>query len=175
MNALPHQYAPLFRRFAEGIIYKPSQMIIKELRRPDFASLLVAVHAEDIGILCGAHGKVIKSIQTLFSEIGRQHGDNVRISIDKFGERKPAPDAFRTVDSWDRSGEAVELVEDTLREMKQKWRSIEHHDSYDTTIITVNSDLPKPLFDALDVAMHAWGKSLGRKILLASPDQVVTA
>jgi predicted RNA-binding protein YlqC (UPF0109 family) len=172
MNA---QYSPLFRRFAEGIIYNPAKMDIRELGRGEHVTLFVKVHAQDIGILCGKQGQNIKAFQALFKEMARRRGQHVRIAVDKFGERISAPDDFLNIQSWDRSQEVVDLVKDTLAAMQVKTRFIDHMDQNDTTVITIDSDLPGHLFEALETVIRAWGKSLGRRIIMAKPEQVKVA
>jgi predicted RNA-binding protein YlqC (UPF0109 family) len=174
MNELKHSYAPLFRRYAEGIIYKPSFMQIKEVNGQNFVHLLVNVHASDIGLICGAGGSNIRAIQTIFGQIARHRGEQIRISIDKVGERQRI-ELSQPDQNWSRSQEALELVEDTVKEMGCKVKKAKFSDMHDTTIITIETNVPKHVMEAVDVAIRAWGKSLGRRILVVNPDQVVTA
>jgi predicted RNA-binding protein YlqC (UPF0109 family) len=172
-------YANLFRRYAEGIIYKLSQLEVDEIARGNIVNLSVTVHNDDIGLICGTGAKVVKALQTIFREIGTRNGHNVRISIDRHKsysiETKPTPAPANRphwVGDWNKTEDAQAILDDTTKALgyrKPKFKAKEHHD---TTYLAMDSDVPDYLFDELNVAIHAWGKSLGRHIFLVRPEQM---
>lgn len=176
MNELT-TYAPLFRRFAEGIVYKPSQMTINEAKlRPDATKLFVRVHPDDIGVLCGGQGVNIKAFQAIFKRIGALKDQYVGISVDKLQNVIGTGAPSRVfIQDWDRQEEACEMVRDYIEAMGWRCGKVTHDDHGFDTIITAYSDIDGRLFDALGVVLEAWGKSLGRKLILTKPDQISIA
>jgi predicted RNA-binding protein YlqC (UPF0109 family) len=174
-------YSNLFRRYAEGIIYKPAQMRIDEVEPTRSSRTLhVYVHPDDIGLLCGKAGRTIKELQLIFRAIGARNRHNVRISVaptdDTAKAQRQPSHRFQEIGTWSRSQEAVTLIEDTIREMGYDVPVIEPRDHHDTTnlIATSNCEVPDELFTAMNSAIHAWGKSLGRHIFLLRTDQIRT-
>lgn len=172
-------YSNLFRRYAEGIIYKPAQMRIDEIEPGrGNRTLHVYVHPDDIGLLCGKGGRTIKDLQLIFRAIGARHRQMVRISvapteeIDK-SQRQPSH-RFQEIGKWSRTPDAVSLIEDTVEALGLPVPVIEARDHHDTTNLIMSCDVPDELFSAMNSAIHAWGKSLGRHIFLLRPQQVTT-
>ena len=143
-------YAPLFRRYAEGIVYKVSQMQIREWHDGPNATLFVKVSGDDIGLLCGAQGKIIRAFQLIFQRIGRQDGKHVRISVDRLGNKVEDAQKFRITEAWDRTQEALDLLSDTFTAMGFDGDHLEVEEQHDTTLITLKEPkLDEPLFDAV--------------------------
>ena len=173
-------YSNLFRRYAEGIIYKPAQMRIDEVEVSRNAKTLhVYVHPDDIGLLCGKGGRTIKELQLIFRAIGARRRQMVRISVapteDVSKAMRQPSHRFQEIGAWSRTQDAVSLIEDTVKEMGFPAPTIEARDHHDTTnLIMTARAVPDELFAAMNSAIHAWGKSLGRHIFLLRPDQVTT-
>lgn len=172
-------YQKLFRRYAEGIIYKPAQMQVDQVDQGNGRiCLYVDVHPDDIGLLCGTKGRTIKELQFIFRELGRPHGHHVRISVatdESIPKNNRQPSRrFQEIGKWSRSGDAVELLSDTITMLGLPAPATSIKENHDTTLITLTSDVPDDLFQALNGAIHAWGKSLGRHIFLLRPDQIKT-
>jgi predicted RNA-binding protein YlqC (UPF0109 family) len=176
-----HCYQKLFRLIAEGIIYKPDQMLIREVPTGrNNVTLFVQVHAEDIGLLCGKFGKTIKAIQTIFQAIGKRKGDFVRIAVDKVGEYKNAAPRFQAIETWDRTADALLILSEVLAQTQHskfdpKFEVVEQHD---TTLITLKEPavllVDDDLFEAMTLMIRAWGLSLGRHVFLLKPGQIKT-
>jgi predicted RNA-binding protein YlqC (UPF0109 family) len=174
-------YQPLFRRYAEGTIYKPSLMSVNEAHLSGRnVTLFVRVHNDDIGLLCGTGAKNIKALQSIFREAGRVNGHNVRIAVDRLDcdMSKPQP-KFQPrpqwIEGWDKSPEAIGILKDTVKLMGYKAAEIKAHEHHDTTYLTMKTDAPAELFEAMATAIHTWGRSMGRHIFLIKPENLKTA
>lgn len=155
-------YAPLFRKFAQGIVYRPFMMSITEIRTASRVTLFTRVHVDDIGILCGKSGKVIKALQWLFKKIGAENGDKVHISVEKYGEAKERPQRWHNA-AWDKTEEALALASDVLLASGNVTTSIRVNESETETTLEL-IDAPIDMVEALHIALRAWGKSQGRDI-----------
>lgn len=170
------QYQPLFKRIAEGIVYKPKQMRIDETEtHPGNITLFVKVHIDDIGLLCGKQCNTLKAIQQIFREIGEKKGQVVRISVstDEHGVRQPAP-RYQEKGDWSRSEDAKELVNNIVEALGFGTPKIDIMDRHDSTVLVMDSRIDERLFEATRQVLYAWGKSLGRNIFLIRPDKVRT-
>lgn len=154
-------YAPLFRKFAQGIVYRPFMMSITEVRTASRVTLFTRVHIDDIGILCGASGKVIKSLQWIFKKIGAKNGEKVHIAVDKHGNPQGRPQKWQN-ESWDRTEEALALAAEALV-CSGISGSVRAEDNETGTVLTIDG-APADMVDALHIALRAWGKSQGRDI-----------
>lgn len=171
MNDRPFNYALLVRTLVCGICYRPEDVTIKEVRSHDGSAFYVIVHVDDMGLVIGAAGKVIKAIQKILRTISARENKFVQLFVDKKGESITRAALYKSKDSWDKTDEVIGLV-NTILAGAGYTMGCTAEECFDNTVITCKTDAPEELLEAMQVALHSWGKSQGRRILITTPEMV---
>lgn len=170
-RTVPFDYLNLFKRFAEGICYYPSEIQIRPVYKPGRIVLLAMVRNSDTGLLIGRGGRVIQSIQRIFRAIGLVRDESIHITIEGQGSSE-REQLFKTKKTWDKTPAAIELMADCLEGMDSAGKfTFEAEENHDTTLIVISGMIPGEIWTALEIAMEQWGKSQGRRIFLARPEE----
>lgn len=168
----PFDYLGLFRRFAEGICYYPSEINIKPVYKPGKIILFATVRNSDAGLLIGRGGKVIRAIQAIFGAIGLANNETVHITIDGQGSAE-REQLFKTKKTWDKTPAVIELINDCIAGMDLGGITFDPEENHDVTLIVIAGKVPDTIWSAFETALEQWGKSQGRRIILARPEEAL--
>lgn len=167
----PFDYLGLFRRFAEGICYYPSEINIRPVYKPGKVILFATVRNSDAGLLIGRGGKVIKAIQNIFGSIGLAQNVATHITIEGHGSAE-REQLFKNKKGWDKTPAAIALISDCLKGMDGTGTfTFDAEENHDATLIVISGKVSDTIWNALETAMDQWGKSQGRRIILARPEE----
>jgi predicted RNA-binding protein YlqC (UPF0109 family) len=169
----PH--SNLVRKFITGICYRPEFFSLKAaILSQTQTTFFCRVHSDDFGIVIGNKACVIRAIQKIMLAIGGKIGKKFHVVVDKFGEGIGRAPLYKSKDSWDKNPEAIELIQTSLWMTGYKCEAWVD-DFSDQSLVTVNTDAPEDLLEAMRIVMNAWGKSQGRRIEVVRTEKVKEA
>ncbi len=168
-------YADLFLSIARGMVTRPRDLEagVSEMPQPEENGLpryfvQAQCHAQDHGILIGGQSKNVRAFKTLLRAAATKRGQFCDLIIDEpFGQKGPmAPTPLDP--KWDSDDEVADLV---CQVAEDCWSgitaAIPRSEGGITTIRILHEDgIPEEEFEALKTLMKAYGRGVGRSIVL---------
>ncbi|MBR6726865.1 MAG: KH domain-containing protein [Clostridia bacterium] len=66
---------------AKAIVDHPDDVVVTEEEKGDEVTLTLGVHADDMGMVIGRHGRIAKAIRSVMKSVAGNRGKKVNVEI----------------------------------------------------------------------------------------------